>query len=270
VWGFLTTGQGYCVHFATAMAIMAESVGIPMRVSAGFLIRQSSDGLWSGVYGNQAHLWPEAYYPEVGWVRYEPTPAAPLPDERREPVVIPVPLPTNEQSLPAPDPSATTAEPSSSPTHRLPVDTDSPQGTAGLWGAGVAFAGLAGVVGLLVWIRTYHLERAWRRIMRRGVRSGVLTSGMTVRQVTARLNGLTPQLSEDLTVLRDQLEFARYGLPAEADSAPPWTGARLFLLTGRIISPLRRYKPLRGTDSPHLVILRSEATRRIQTPQLDN
>ena len=75
VWDFLTSRHGYCVQFATSMAIMARSLGIPARLGVGFLPGVADD---SGVYtvtGRLSHTWPELYFPSVGWVRFEPTPA---------------------------------------------------------------------------------------------------------------------------------------------------------------------------------------------------
>ncbi len=77
---FLGTGpdsrRGYCEQFASAMAMMARSVGIPARVAVGFLRPDAQpDGSW--VYSaHDAHAWPELYFEGAGWVRFEPTPSA--------------------------------------------------------------------------------------------------------------------------------------------------------------------------------------------------
>ncbi len=70
---FLTTKQGYCVHFAAAMVLLSERAGIPARMAAGFLQGTRVDGRYV-VRANDAHAWPELYFPRVGWVRFEPTP----------------------------------------------------------------------------------------------------------------------------------------------------------------------------------------------------
>ncbi|WP_448629648.1 transglutaminase family protein [Cellulomonas soli] len=75
VWDFLTSRRGYCVQFATSMAVMARSLGIPARVGVGFLPGTSQgDGTYT-VTGRQAHAWPELFFEGAGWVRFEPTPA---------------------------------------------------------------------------------------------------------------------------------------------------------------------------------------------------
>lgn len=77
---FLSVRRGYCVHFASAMAVMARSLGIPARVGVGFLPGTSltegsqRQGQWEVTF-RDAHAWPELYFQGVGWVRFEPTPA---------------------------------------------------------------------------------------------------------------------------------------------------------------------------------------------------
>ncbi len=75
VWDFLQQRTGYCVQFATSMTIMARSLGIPARLAVGFLPgTDNGDGLFT-VTGRDSHAWPELYFPDYGWVRFEPTPA---------------------------------------------------------------------------------------------------------------------------------------------------------------------------------------------------
>ncbi len=76
VWDFLEDRRGYCVQFATAMAMMARTLDIPSRVGVGFLPgERKSDGEYV-VTGRLAHAWPELYFEGQGWVRFEPTPAS--------------------------------------------------------------------------------------------------------------------------------------------------------------------------------------------------
>jgi transglutaminase-like putative cysteine protease len=73
---FLTDDRvGYCEQFATAMAMMARSLGIPARVSIGFLSGQPGRLGNSWVFrGTDMHAWPELYFAGIGWVGFEPTP----------------------------------------------------------------------------------------------------------------------------------------------------------------------------------------------------
>jgi transglutaminase-like putative cysteine protease len=67
--------RGYCEQFASAMAMMARVVGIPSRVSVGFLPGEQGEEGWT-VSIRDMHAWPELYFANYGWVRFEPTPAS--------------------------------------------------------------------------------------------------------------------------------------------------------------------------------------------------
>jgi transglutaminase-like putative cysteine protease len=81
---FLEARSGYCVHFASSMAVMARTVGIPSRVVVGFQPGESQ--LVNGVRRFEVssadlHAWPELYFEGIGWLRFEPTPGrGALPD----------------------------------------------------------------------------------------------------------------------------------------------------------------------------------------------
>ncbi|MFI6678880.1 transglutaminaseTgpA domain-containing protein [Kribbella sp. NPDC050470] len=72
----LETKTGYCEQFATGMALMARIAGIPSRVGIGFLPGQAGEDGEYTVKMHDMHAWPELYFQGVGWVRFEPTPAA--------------------------------------------------------------------------------------------------------------------------------------------------------------------------------------------------
>jgi transglutaminase-like putative cysteine protease len=72
---FLTKSKtGYCQQFAFGMAVLARLLHIPSRVVIGYT--QGSivgTNTWE-VKTSDAHAWPELYFPEAGWLRFEPTP----------------------------------------------------------------------------------------------------------------------------------------------------------------------------------------------------
>lgn len=72
---FLFTGkEGYCVYYASALAVMARSAGIPTRYVEGFVTPQHTNANgWYEVTNAQAHAWVEVYFPEFGWVPFEAT-----------------------------------------------------------------------------------------------------------------------------------------------------------------------------------------------------
>ncbi len=67
--------EGHCEYFSTAMAILLRMQGIPTRNVNGFLGGQWSDvGDYLVVTQNEAHSWVEVWFPEYGWVTFDPTP----------------------------------------------------------------------------------------------------------------------------------------------------------------------------------------------------
>ena len=71
---FLTTGRaGYCEQFASAMAVMLRTIGIPARVAVGFTAGTVTGEVRSIGTGD-AHAWVEAWFPGIGWTTFDPTP----------------------------------------------------------------------------------------------------------------------------------------------------------------------------------------------------
>jgi len=66
--------EGYCEYFATAMTTMLRTQGIPARYTVGYTTGQKVDDTTYEVRGMNAHAWVEVYFPDVGWVRFDPTP----------------------------------------------------------------------------------------------------------------------------------------------------------------------------------------------------
>jgi len=70
--------EGYCDYYATAMAVMLRSLGIPARIASGY-----SQGEYRFekeayvVLEKNAHSWVEVFFPGYGWIEFEPTAAEP-------------------------------------------------------------------------------------------------------------------------------------------------------------------------------------------------
>ncbi|HEX6034499.1 MAG TPA: transglutaminase domain-containing protein [Anaerolineales bacterium] len=90
--------KGYCDYYATAMVVLARSSGLPARFVSGYA--SGSYDAASAVYivrELHAHSWAEVYFPEIGWIEFEPTAGQP---EIERP-------PTKQEILNAePDPTA--------------------------------------------------------------------------------------------------------------------------------------------------------------------
>ena len=70
--------KGHCEYFASAMAVMLRTLGIPSRVVTGF-----QSGVYNPITGLQvvrasdAHSWVEAWITGRGWTTFDPTPYDP-------------------------------------------------------------------------------------------------------------------------------------------------------------------------------------------------
>ncbi|MCL2794380.1 MAG: transglutaminaseTgpA domain-containing protein [Microbacteriaceae bacterium] len=237
---FLTEREGYCVHFASAMAVIARVLGIPSRVAIGYLpgvaIGSSTGGSTTySVNSSELHAWPQLYFPKVGWLDFEPTVSrgsAPR-------YSIDYSTPT----VPSQPTVTSSAVPTTAPTSQAPVPTSTPIPTAAVAAPSDAAAPHSAVptaLGVLVLLAialapmTARLLRRRARITRLRedghpvslawdeVRDTARDLGFTVsrtetpRGFAARLSGeWRPDvgLQRDLDELLTQLELAEFGPP---------------------------------------------------------
>lgn len=114
---FLEVREGYCVHFASAFALMARTLHMPSRIVVGYLPGTATEDTVDGdpvfaVTSSQLHAWPEVFFEGIGWVAFEPTSGLGV-----------ATLFSSEATLPgsSTDPDAQAPRPTASPTR--PGDT---------------------------------------------------------------------------------------------------------------------------------------------------
>jgi hypothetical protein len=75
---FLSTKEGYCTYFASAMTMLARSVDVPAHYVEGFVVNvpKDSDGTLVSVTGKHAHAWCEVYIDGIGWIPIDATASA--------------------------------------------------------------------------------------------------------------------------------------------------------------------------------------------------
>ncbi|MGH3546517.1 MAG: transglutaminaseTgpA domain-containing protein, partial [Mycobacteriales bacterium] len=83
---FLANKQGFCEQYASAMAYLVRATGIPARVAIGYSRGtdvpaaepgEAGDGSdYISINSRDAHAWTEVYFRGMGWVPFDPTPAA--------------------------------------------------------------------------------------------------------------------------------------------------------------------------------------------------
>ena len=227
---FLTVDKrGYCEQFATSMAMMARVNGIPARVAVGFLPGTQSGGTYN-VSVRDMHAWPELYFTNYGWVRFEPTPSV----QTGSPPAYTIPA--NEDATPSetaqPSTAPTTAEPSvSEAPSTAPQDTPAETTTTTTsfsWRTVGFVAGGVALVLLLAAPATLRVRRRRTRLAGEGptddqveaawaeLRDTVLDVGGTWPPGTPRAVGrelgdrLEPADREDLGRVATLVERARY------------------------------------------------------------
>ncbi len=122
---FLVAKSGYCVHYSSAMAVMARSLGIPARIAVGFQPGEQSTIDGQPVYtvsSHDLHAWPELYFEGVGWLRFEPTPGrGEVPDYGLD---VPVDDPATPENEALPATAAPSAAPTATAAPERPVEID--------------------------------------------------------------------------------------------------------------------------------------------------
>lgn len=167
---FLEKRAGYCVHFASAMAVMARELGIPSRISLGYTAGRATSLEIDGrtrfnVSSNDLHSWPELYFHGVGWLPFEPTPGrGVIPQYSRDSVL---------------DPAA---------GESIPLEAMAPDDLAALEAAaggdggvaigaevirGLVRGGLIGIAALVALLIPALLRYVLRRVRHRAARGGV-------------------------------------------------------------------------------------------------
>jgi transglutaminase-like putative cysteine protease len=77
-WFLFDSKTGFCNYYATAEVLLLRSIGIPSRLAVGFSQGEvTNSGRSYTIKRKNSHAWPEVYFPETGWVVFEPTSSLP-------------------------------------------------------------------------------------------------------------------------------------------------------------------------------------------------
>jgi transglutaminase-like putative cysteine protease len=129
--------QGYCDYYASAMVVMARSLGLPARLASGFMAQEADEEGVQTIRQINSHAWAEVYFEGYGWIEFEPTTAFASPH-----------APRLEQEASQPVPYLPEKEPEPPP---IPEREAEPEPLPWAWiAAGLA---LAAVLGFLLWRR---------------------------------------------------------------------------------------------------------------------
>lgn len=246
---FLEAKRGYCVHFASAMAVMARTLGIPSRVVVGYLpgTREANYGEGArrfNVTSHDLHSWPELYFTGVGWVPFEPTPGRGAVPEYATP----------ETSTTGIDPGtglpSSAARPTDDPTADDPTAAS---GAAAVTDTGIRAGDLALVLALAVILAlvpgSVRALRGARR--RRALRTG--TAGPDIAWLELRDTALDHGIPfPETETPREQAARMEATMALSGEPDPAWHEALRRLLSAQERASYAR--PQQGAgDRPRLV-----------------
>lgn len=147
--------EAYCTYYASAMAVMLRSQGVPARVVSGYALGEYDPAARNyRVRAVNAHTWVEVYFPNYGWIHFEPTqsiPVAERPDSMTvgDGVTPPVPLP-NEDRQPTDDELADLERANSLLDGLDPAQDSGPFGDVPWWQVAIGVALLL-IAALALW-----------------------------------------------------------------------------------------------------------------------
>ncbi|HZW41237.1 MAG TPA: DUF3488 and transglutaminase-like domain-containing protein [Agromyces sp.] len=279
---FLETKAGYCVHFASTMAVLARDAGIPARISIGYTQGTPTQERVAGVQrvevdSHDLHSWPELYFEGIGWVPFEPTPGrGSVPDYSR---------PGAGDSDSAPVPSAAPSTPGASGRPELDPDRGLAGQAGGAFGAdswwlrGSLLALFAILLALLpaavrvgqrvtrrgrIRRRERPADAAWDELVAtaRDFDAGG-EAAETPRALAAHLATRPAFAAEErrdaLIALRDAVERERYGPTAEAPVADPRLLDELALVSTALAEDARPIDRARAMFAPRSLLERVRA-----------
>lgn len=240
---FLDVRSGYCIHFAGAFALMAQELGMQVRIVVGYLPgvltdqERGEESVFS-VSSDQLHSWPEVYFQGIGWVPFEPTASLGVPT-RFEPAT------TTGTGTGGPATPAPTTAPGAQATEGPEIDRNDAGDGAGATGplrsldpTPIAIGAIGVVLIVLLPAVIRRIRRAFRgRRARTGdamaawaeLRDTLLDLGIAVSDAdTPRARGATlvRERGADASAMRrltdavEQTSYARSGAEAGDLSAP--------------------------------------------------
>ncbi|HZY56695.1 MAG TPA: transglutaminaseTgpA domain-containing protein, partial [Rubrobacteraceae bacterium] len=123
--------EGYCVQFATSMALLSREFGVPSRVVYGAKPGEEVEPGEYVVYGRNMHTWVEVYFPGVGWYPFDPTPGSGTPATMEANAPRPEPI-AAQQAIPSEEtPDVRQQQPSEpAPKEEETPTDDEPTGSA--------------------------------------------------------------------------------------------------------------------------------------------
>jgi hypothetical protein len=216
-------GRGYFDYHASAMVVMLRSLGVPARMTVGYVTRPQDREPDTNIYrvtDANSFAWPEVYFPGLGWVEFNPTPSEPriLRSGQDDQGFFSEPTPEEEEDDLLPPGELTPTEETPAVIDQLEAEEGSNLISRIIVTALLVVAGVSAVGGGLV---HYGLNRGlggypyavqiWEKTLRLGRLSKVKPVPQeTPRELMARLKKVLPEV-DDLDYLSETFLRSRYG-----------------------------------------------------------
>ena len=216
LWFLEDAEAGYCVHFATAAAVLLRAAGIEARYVSGYLVKTSSDAP-AVVTEKNAHAWAEYYEPTLGvWLVLEATPPDMAAAQPPATPAVPDTTPETFHQPTVPEsnvtvPSATSPSRPETSVESLPSQQDETGNRGGWKIPAVIFA-----LSLLLLAIAAQREFRIRLRRRRQLSAPPNARGLAMWQEAERLSGLLGQAPpKTLEALAQKAKFSQHTLTAE-------------------------------------------------------
>ncbi|MDR1563753.1 MAG: transglutaminase-like domain-containing protein [Oscillospiraceae bacterium] len=244
---FLSTNEGYCTYFASAMTVMLRTQGIPARYVTGFAmpVKQEENGTYL-IRENCAHAWCEVYFEGIGWIPFEPTASGSVADTDLTGSGFVYTPPLTDPTRPDPSNPKPTQPPSNKPTIPKPAVTN-PAKT-------ISRPTLSGAICcLLLLLVLYILVVAMRLFAAGKVYEKPIEAWLKLEKPLARL-GLKRKADEPLSAFAERAEstepFRELGIAAAAAEAEHCTFSPEDAKCEATLEALNKAMLLQGEKNP--------------------
>lgn len=233
LWFLTESESGYCVHYASAAAVLLRAAGIPARYVEGYLYYSQANRTMN-ITQQEAHAWVEYYVPTLGWMILEATPEEGLPEPLPEvsttepvtvpattepttvPPTVPTTVPPTEPSIaPTTEPTTPATEPSREPTQPTPSGNGGPAANTD-YGWLLTLARILGWIGgicMFLFLQWWLRLKLLLRILRQGEPNAQALKHWRYCRLLAKL--LNRQPPKDLRDLAEKAKFSQHTLTQE-------------------------------------------------------
>ena len=229
------TRTGYSDYFASAMVVMLRAVDVPARLAAGYAPGEyDPENDVRVIRDHDSHGWVQVFFPEYGWIDFEPTPRWPVHERRMTDTTVSGLSPSGGDTGAINDPSEFL-----DPFSEIGISGPGGLNTGATFGnnpllnidlvtvgtrAGIVLGVVAGVWLLLYWLWNLGLrglspvEKAYARMNRLGALAGLRRRAyQTPNEYAAMISGILGESAPSARRIAREFAALRYTSEASDD-----------------------------------------------------